>query len=49
MKGKITMIGCPKLDEGDYTEKLTEIISKNDIASVTLLFVIVHVLAYYTF
>ena len=24
MTGKITMIGCPKLDEGDYTEKLTE-------------------------
>ena len=36
MKGKITMIGCPKLDEGDYTEKLTEIISNNDIASVTI-------------
>ncbi len=36
MKGKITMIGCPKLDEGDYTEKLTEIISKNDIAGVTI-------------
>ncbi len=36
MKGKITMIGCPKLDEGDYTEKLNEIISKNDIASVTI-------------
>ncbi len=36
MKGKITMIGCPKLDEGDYTEKLTEIISRNDIASVTI-------------
>ena len=37
MKGKITMIGCPKLDEGDYSEKLTEIISKNDIKSVTIL------------
>jgi len=36
MKGKVTMIGCPKLDEGDYTEKLTEIISKNDIRSVTI-------------
>ena len=36
MKGKITMIGCPKLDEGDYTEKLTEIISANDIKSVTI-------------
>ncbi|MBR4754346.1 MAG: 4Fe-4S binding protein, partial [Lachnospiraceae bacterium] len=31
MKGKVTMIGCPKLDDGDYTEKLTEIISNNDI------------------
>ena len=36
MKGKVTMIGCPKLDEGDYTEKLTEIISNNDIAGVTI-------------
>ena len=29
MKGHITMIGCPKLDEGDYAEKLTEIIRLN--------------------
>ncbi|MDO4735383.1 MAG: 4Fe-4S binding protein [Lachnospiraceae bacterium] len=36
MKGKITLIGCPKLDEGDYTEKLTEIIANNDIKSVTI-------------
>ena len=36
MKGKITMIGCPKLDDVDYTEKLTAIISGNDIKSVTL-------------
>ena len=36
MKGKVTMIGCPKLDDGDYTEKLTEIISNNDIVSVTI-------------
>ncbi len=36
MKGKVTMIGCPKLDEGDYTEKLTEIIKNNDIKSVTV-------------
>ncbi|MEE3473677.1 MAG: 4Fe-4S binding protein [Butyrivibrio hungatei] len=36
MKGKVTMIGCPKLDEGDYTEKLTEIITNNDIVSVTI-------------
>lgn len=32
----ITLIGCPKLDEGDYTEKLTAIISNNDIKSVTV-------------
>lgn len=36
MKGKITIIGCPKLDEGDYSEKLTEIIKNNDIKSVTI-------------
>ncbi len=36
MRGKITLIGCPKLDSVDYTEKLTEIISQNDIKSVTI-------------
>lgn len=36
IKNRVTLIGCPKLDEGDYTEKLTEIISKNDIKSVTV-------------
>lgn len=36
MKNKITLIGCPKLDEGDYTEKLTEIIKTNNIKSVTI-------------
>ncbi|MFV0527553.1 MAG: 4Fe-4S binding protein [Lachnospiraceae bacterium] len=36
MKNKVTLIGCPKLDEGDYTEKLTEIIRNNDIKSVTV-------------
>ena len=36
MKGKITLIGCPKLDAVDYTEKLTEIIRDNDIKSVTI-------------
>jgi len=36
MKGRVTMIGCPKLDEGDYTEKLTEIIRDNDVKSVTI-------------
>ncbi|MBU5473329.1 hypothetical protein KQI83_07395, partial [Roseburia sp. MSJ-14] len=32
----ITLIGCPKLDMVDYTDKLTEIISNNDIKSVTI-------------
>ena len=36
MKGKITLIGCPKLDAIDYSEKLTEIIRDNDIKSVTV-------------
>ena len=36
MKGRITVIGCPKLDEGDYTEKLTEILHLNDIREVTV-------------
>jgi len=33
----VTLIGCPKLDGVDYTEKLTEIIAGNDIKSVTVL------------
>lgn len=36
IRGRITLIGCPKLDEGDYTEKLTEIIRQNDVKSVTI-------------
>lgn len=36
IKGKTTLIGCPKLDAIDYTEKLTDIIKNNDIASVTI-------------
>ena len=36
IKNHITLIGCPKLDEGDYTEKLTQIIANNDIKSVTI-------------
>ena len=36
IKNRITAIGCPKLDEGDYTEKLTEIIRNNTIKSVTI-------------
>lgn len=37
MRGKVTIIGCPKLDSVDYSEKLTEIIRNNDIRSVTIL------------
>lgn len=37
MEGKVTAIGCPKLDEGDYSEKLAAIIANNDIESVTVL------------
>ena len=36
MRGKTTIIGCPKLDGVDYTEKLTEIIANNEIKSVTI-------------
>lgn len=36
MRGKITLIGCPKLDSIDYSEKLTEIIRNNDIHSVAI-------------
>lgn len=36
MKNRITLIGCPKLDQKDYSEKLTEIISKNNIQSLTV-------------
>jgi len=37
MKGKITMIGCPKLDQGDYADKFEEIFKHNEIKSVTVL------------
>jgi len=36
MKDKVTLIGCPKLDPVDYSEKLTQIFSGNDIRSVTV-------------
>ena len=36
MRGKVTLIGCPKLDAVQYAEKLTEIFARNDIRSVTL-------------
>ena len=37
----ITLIGCPKLDEGNYADKLTQIISANDIKSVTVVRMVV--------
>ena len=36
IKNHITLVGCPKLDEGDYTEKLSAIISQNNIKSLTI-------------
>ena len=36
IRGRIVLIGCPKLDEGDYAEKLTQIIAGNAIKSVTI-------------
>ena len=36
IRNRITLIGCPKLDEGDYSQKLTEILSQNAIKSVTI-------------
>ncbi|MBR2066879.1 MAG: 4Fe-4S binding protein [Solobacterium sp.] len=36
MKGRITLIGCPKLDDVDYADKLTEIIKNNDIQEVCI-------------
>ncbi len=36
IRNRITLIGCPKLDEGDYAEKLTAILSQNDVKSVTV-------------
>ena len=36
IKDKITLIGCPKLDSVDYSEKLTAILAVNDIKSVTV-------------
>lgn len=36
MEGHITVIGCPKLDMTDYSEKLTDILKNNDIKSITV-------------
>ncbi len=37
MRGKITLIGCPKLDEGNYAPKLAQILAANAVQSVTVL------------
>lgn len=37
IKGRVTLIGCPKLDMIDYSQKLTEIIKQNDIKSISIL------------
>ena len=36
MRNKVTVVGCPKLDSVDYSEKLTQIIARNNIKSVTI-------------
>ncbi|HIX66322.1 MAG TPA: 4Fe-4S binding protein [Candidatus Anaerotruncus excrementipullorum] len=37
IRGRVTLIGCPKLDGVDYTEKLTQILAQNEIRSLTIL------------
>lgn len=41
IKNRITLIGCPKLDEGDYAQKLTEIFMNNEIKSITVVRMVV--------
>ena len=36
IRGHIVLVGCPKLDDVDYADKLTDIIRQNDIRSVTV-------------
>ena len=36
IRGRVTLVGCPKLDMVDYAEKLTRILQMNDIRSVTV-------------
>ena len=36
MRGKVTLIGCPKLDAVDYSEKLTQILRTHEIRSITV-------------
>lgn len=37
MKNHVTLIGCPKLDEGNYADKLTEILKQNNIKKITVI------------
>lgn len=41
IRGKVTLVGCPKLDGVDYSEKLTQIIQNNDIQSVMVVRMVV--------
>lgn len=41
LRGRVTLIGCPKLDAIDYSEKLTEIFAGNEIKSITVTLMIV--------
>lgn len=36
IRGHVTLVGCPKLDSVDYSEKLTEILRRNEIREVTV-------------
>ena len=36
IRNRVALIGCPKLDEGDYAEKLTQILANNEIMSLTV-------------
>lgn len=36
IRGRVTLIGCPKLDQVNYAQKLSEIIRENDIRSITV-------------
>ena len=36
IRGRVTLVGCPKLDMVDYSEKLTEILRRNDVKSMTV-------------
>ncbi len=37
IRGRVVLVGCPKLDEGDYADKLGEILARNDVRRVVLL------------